>query len=61
MVYERNDPAALLNRTPFVGREAQLKRLAAKLEEACNGRGSIAMLLGEPGIGKTRTIEEFAD
>ena len=26
VLYERNDPAALLNRTPFVGRAAQLKR-----------------------------------
>ncbi|HKN01146.1 MAG TPA: AAA family ATPase [Candidatus Binataceae bacterium] len=61
VVFDRNDPAVMLNRTPFVGRAGQLKRLSAKLEEACNGRGSIAMLRGEPGIGKTRTIEEFAD
>ena len=61
VVYQRNDPAALLNRTPFVGRSEQLKRLSVKLEEACNGHGSIAMLQGEPGIGKTRTLAEFAD
>ncbi len=61
VVYERNDPAVMLNRTPFVGRVRQLKRLAAQLEEARNGRGSIVMLRGEPGIGKTRTIDEFAD
>ncbi|MGO9452458.1 MAG: ATP-binding protein [Candidatus Binataceae bacterium] len=61
VVFDRNDPAVMLSRTPFVGRTGQLKRLSAKLEEACNGRGSIAMLRGEPGIGKTRTIEEFAD
>ena len=61
VVYERNDAAALLNRTPFVGRSEQLKRLSSKLEEACNGHGSIAMLQGEPGIGKTRTIAEFSD
>lgn len=61
VIYERNDAAALLNRTPFVGREAQVQRLTAKLEETCNGRGSVAMLLGEPGIGKTRMLEEFSD
>ena len=61
VIYERNDPVAMLNRTPFVGRVAQLKRLTAKLDEACNGRGAIAMLRGEPGIGKTRMLEEFAD
>jgi class 3 adenylate cyclase/tetratricopeptide (TPR) repeat protein len=61
VIYERNDPAALLSRTPFVGRAQQLKRLSAKLEEVCNGQGSVAMLSGEPGIGKTRILEEFAD
>ena len=61
VLYERNDPAAMLNRTPFVGRTTQLERLSATLEEAFKGRGSVAMLRGEPGIGKTRTLEEFAD
>ena len=61
VVYDRSDPAAMLNRTPFVGRTTQLQRLSAKLDEASNGRGSIAMLRGEPGIGKTRIIEEFSD
>jgi class 3 adenylate cyclase len=61
VLYERNDPTALLKRTPFVGRATQLKLLSTKLEEACNGQGSIAMLCGEPGIGKTRTLEEFSD
>lgn len=61
VIYERDDPIAMLNRTPFVGRAAQLKRLTAKFDEACHGHGGIAMLRGEPGIGKTRTLEEFAD
>src|SRR5579885_161079 len=61
VIYERDDPVAMVNRTPFVGRVAQLKRLAAKFDEACHGRGGIVMLRGEPGIGKTRTLEEFAD
>jgi class 3 adenylate cyclase/tetratricopeptide (TPR) repeat protein len=61
VTYERNDPSVLLNRTPFVGRTSPLQRLTAKLEEACNGQGGVAMLLGEPGIGKTRMLEEFGD
>ena len=61
VVYESGDPAALLNRTPFVGRTEQLDRLSARLSEAVKGRGAVAMLRGEPGIGKTRTLEEFAD
>ncbi|MGO9603616.1 MAG: ATP-binding protein [Candidatus Binataceae bacterium] len=61
VAYEHNDPAALLRKTPFVGRARQLKRLAAKLEIASAGRGAVVMLLGEPGIGKTRMLEEFSD
>ena len=61
VVYERNDPAVLLRRTPFVGRTEPVQRMIAKLEEASNGCGSVAMLLGEPGIGKTRMLEEFTD
>lgn len=59
--YESNDPAAMLSRTPFVGRAAQLERLSARLGDTLKGRGAVAMLRGEPGIGKTRTLEEFAD
>ncbi len=60
-LYEQNDPLALLNRTPFVGRVAQLKRLSDKLGDVLNGLGGVAMVRGEPGIGKTRLLEEFAD
>ena len=42
----------MLNRTLFVERGEQRQRLSAKLEEACDGRGSIAIVRGEPGIGK---------
>jgi DNA-binding CsgD family transcriptional regulator len=51
---------AFLSRTPFVGRESESGRLRARLEEARAGRGGLVMLVGEPGIGKTRTAEEFA-
>ncbi len=61
VVFEQNDPAAMLSRTPFVGRGAPLERLTAKLTDAAAGRGGIAMLRGEPGIGKTRLLEEFSD
>jgi class 3 adenylate cyclase/tetratricopeptide (TPR) repeat protein len=61
VVYEHHDPLAMLTRTPFVGRAAQIKRLTAKLDDAFHGHGAITMLRGEPGIGKTRTLEEFAD
>ena len=40
--------------TPFVGREQELGALRTALDEAVAGRGSLRMLVGEPGIGKTR-------
>ncbi len=55
-----HDPLAMLAQTPFVGRGAELAALARELEEARGARGRVAMLVGEPGIGKTRTCEEFA-
>jgi DNA-binding winged helix-turn-helix (wHTH) protein/DNA-binding NarL/FixJ family response regulator len=44
----------------FVGREACLTALESRLEAACAGRGSAVWLTGEPGIGKTRAIDEVA-
>ncbi len=45
---------------PFVGREREMAELNAALENALEGRGGIVMLVGEPGIGKTRMTEELA-
>ena len=45
----------------FVGRERELARLSEALAESRAGRGSIAVLTGEAGIGKTRTAEELAE
>src|SRR5262245_20511288 len=59
--YDRDDPAAVLRHTPFTGRAAELARLEGRLEEARGGRGGVVLLVGEPGIGKTRTLEEFAE
>jgi class 3 adenylate cyclase/tetratricopeptide (TPR) repeat protein len=43
----------------FVGREREMERLLAGLEDALAGRGRVVMLVGEPGIGKTRTAQEL--
>ncbi len=43
----------------FVGRRAEMDQLKAALEGTLSGRGSLVMLVGEPGIGKTRLAEEF--
>lgn len=44
----------------FVGRREQLAELERALAEARQGRGGFWLLLGEPGIGKTRLAEELA-
>src|SRR5262249_35318627 len=52
--------AARLTRTPFVGRSDELARLVRRLQAARLGTGGLVFLTGEPGIGKTRLLEEFA-
>lgn len=47
--------------TGFVGRRRELGTLKAALDNSLNSHGSVAMLAGEPGIGKTRTTQELAD
>ena len=45
--------------TPFVGREKELAMLARSSERALAGEGEFVLIVGEPGIGKSRLIEEF--
>lgn len=44
---------------PLVGRLRERQRLLAMLEGSIAGRGTLAMLSGDPGIGKTRLAEEI--
>ncbi len=46
---------------PIVGREHELGLLHGALAEAAAGRGSIAVVVGEPGIGKSRLAEAAVD
>ena len=46
--------------TRFVGRHAELTALRAELDAALRGEGRLVALLGEPGIGKTRTATALA-
>src|SRR5262245_57960094 len=45
---------------PFVGRQPELATLLARLDDAAAGKGGIALLSGEAGIGKTRSARAFA-
>jgi eukaryotic-like serine/threonine-protein kinase len=42
----------------FIGRAEELATLKAAVESALGGRGSLVLVGGEPGIGKTRLVEE---
>jgi hypothetical protein len=44
----------------FVGRQREQEQLKAALARALSGEGGTVMLVGEPGIGKTRLAEELA-
>jgi len=44
----------------FVGRQREMAELTAALDDAMSGHGRLVMLVGEPGIGKTRTAQELA-
>src|SRR5438105_1388147 len=55
-------PPALLTNLGrvFVGREGQLERLEQLWKEAAAGELRVALLAGEPGVGKTRLAAELA-
>jgi DNA-binding winged helix-turn-helix (wHTH) protein/tetratricopeptide (TPR) repeat protein len=60
-VEEREDAVEVpRERGLFVGREDVMRELRVDLDEVLSGRGRVMMLVGEPGIGKTRTAEELA-
>jgi DNA-binding winged helix-turn-helix (wHTH) protein/tetratricopeptide (TPR) repeat protein len=44
---------------PLVGRDAMLGDLERRIAHALGGAGGVVLLTGEPGIGKTRLVEEI--
>jgi class 3 adenylate cyclase len=47
--------------TPFVGREEEMRLLLSRWERTRDGEGQVALIIGEPGIGKSRLVTEFRD
>src|SRR5271165_1142390 len=45
--------------TPLVGREEELALLRRRWDRARDGAGQLTLIVGEPGIGKSRLVEEF--
>ena len=46
-------------RRPLADREAELARLRSAVDDVTAGRGQVLLVVGEPGIGKTRMLEEL--
>ena len=46
--------------TTFVGRTSEIAQLAEALDVARSGRGQVVAVVGEPGVGKSRLLWEFA-
>ncbi len=53
--------AHVVEERPFVGRQRERARLLALIERAQSGRGGLAFVEGEAGIGKTRLLENVAE
>ena len=45
--------------TPFVGREDDLALMMRRWERARDGEGQFVQIVGEPGMGKSRLMDEF--
>jgi class 3 adenylate cyclase len=58
-VRTRLEASASRGLTRFVGRDAELEQLWRMQELTGQGRGQVAALVGEAGVGKSRLIYEF--
>jgi DNA-binding CsgD family transcriptional regulator/transcriptional regulator with XRE-family HTH domain/tetratricopeptide (TPR) repeat protein len=59
-----NDPAPdilPLYRTSLVGRQRELELLHGAVDRGASGHGSVVLIGGEPGVGKTRLAGDLAD
>jgi len=59
--HHRVEAAQAAQLTPYVGREKVLTPLTVAWQEACEGAGRVALVVGEAGVGKTRLIHVFRE
>jgi predicted ATPase len=45
--------------TPLIGRDEEIAMLMRRWERARGGDGQLVLIVGEPGLGKSRLMEEF--
>jgi class 3 adenylate cyclase len=50
---------AVTQRTPMIGRDTERSALESALDALVAGRGQVLLVTGDPGIGKTRLLEEM--
>jgi class 3 adenylate cyclase/predicted ATPase len=53
--------AAARGLTPFIGREHELRLLLNCWDRARQGEGQVILVVGEPGIGKSRFLQRFRE
>ena len=59
VVRRRTHGAITRGLTPFVGREDEMRLALSRWERVREGEGQLVLVVGEPGIGKSRLVEEF--
>ncbi len=47
--------------TPIIGRSRERAVLLARIDELLNGQGGLLLIEGDPGMGKSRLVEDLAD
>jgi DNA-binding winged helix-turn-helix (wHTH) protein len=57
----RPGPGTAAETRLFVGRDDLMQRLSRWLATAASGRGGVATVVGEPGIGKSRLLDAVAE
>jgi predicted ATPase/class 3 adenylate cyclase len=57
----RFEVAVGIGLTPLVGREGELSVLQRRWTQAKDGAGQVVLLSGEPGIGKSRLVQELKE
>jgi class 3 adenylate cyclase/predicted ATPase len=53
----RRPPPASVGPTPLVGRDQELGLLHDSWEQVTEGQGRVVLIMGDPGIGKTRLVQ----
>src|SRR5262249_6263891 len=59
--HSRFEAAVQKGRTPLVGRASELGVLRQRWDQAKSGAGQVVLLSGEPGIGKSRLVQELKE